>query len=99
MQNSPAGLFFILLLPATGLAQQAVSGKVRLLRIAARAGDTLVVSSAGTLTDTLVVSQDMIAMAAGDGYTIFLHEKVVMAPVSVLAPLVVIPRPRSANAS
>lgn len=107
MQNIPGGFFLFLLLPATGLAQQTVSGKVRLFssneilsgvnvsnrglgehnisdlggnyRIAARMGDTLILSSAGYLTDTILVNADMLA-AGGDGYTIFLHEKVVALP-------------------
>ncbi len=45
-------------------------------RIAANQGDTLVVSSAGYLTDTLIVSADMLA----HGYIIFLDARVVALP-------------------
>lgn len=45
-------------------------------RIAVRPGDTLIITSAGYLNDTLPVSQDMLASE----YTVYLHEKVVALP-------------------
>jgi hypothetical protein len=48
-------------------------------RIAARTGDTLIISSAGYLTDTLPVTEDLFS-AGANGYTIYLHEKVVALP-------------------
>lgn len=45
-------------------------------RIAARPGDTLIVSSAGYLTDTLLVGGSML----DSDYTVYLHEKIVALP-------------------
>jgi hypothetical protein len=59
-----------------GLGQHNISDMGGNYRIAARFGDTLIISSAGYLTDTLVVSQNMLAAE----YTVFLHEKVVALP-------------------
>jgi hypothetical protein len=51
-------------------------------RIAAQPGDTLILSSASTLTDTLLVSADMFSATANgaDGYVVHLHAKIVSLP-------------------
>lgn len=61
------------------LGQHNVSDLGGNYRIAARPGDTLIVSSAGYLTDTLPVTESVFS-AGTDGYTIYLHEKVVALP-------------------
>ena len=58
------------------LGQHNISDMGGNYRIVARPGDTLVFSSAGYLTDTLLISGDMLAT----DYTVYLHEKVVALP-------------------
>ena len=58
------------------LGQHNISDMGGNYRIPVRPGDTLIFSSAGYLTDTLLVSQDMLTA----DYTVFLHEKVVALP-------------------
>jgi hypothetical protein len=58
------------------LGQHNISDMGGNYRIVVRVGDTLIITSAGYLNDTLPVSQDMLA---GD-YTVYLREKVVALP-------------------
>jgi hypothetical protein len=61
------------------LGQHNISDMGGNYRIAARPGDTLIFSSAGYLTDTVLVGEDLFS-AGTEGYTVYLHEKVVSLP-------------------